>query len=91
MKEIILCKYGEIILKGANKRHFESLLMNELKRRARHIGNYSLKYAQSTVFVEPEDGDALDMIDEMYAEAKKVFGFVSVTRAAACENRSMRS
>lgn len=84
MKEIILCKYGEIILKGANKRHFESLLMNELKRRARHIGNYSLKYAQSTVFVEPEDGDALDMIDEMYAEAKKVFGFVSVTRAAAC-------
>ena len=85
MKEIILCKYGEIILKGANKRHFESLLMNELKRRARHIGNYSLKYAQSTVFVEPEDGDALDMIDEMYAEAKKVFGFVSVTRAAACE------
>ena len=85
MKEIILCKYGEIILKGANKRHFEALLMNELKRRARHIGNYSLKYAQSTVFVEPEDGDALDMIDEMYAEAKKVFGFVSVTRAAACE------
>ena len=27
MKEIILCKYGEIILKGANRGHFEALLM----------------------------------------------------------------
>lgn len=85
MKEIILCKYGEIILKGANKGHFEALLMRELKRRAKHIGNFSFRYAQSTVFIEPSDDDALDMIDEMCDEAKKVFGFVSVTRAAACE------
>ena len=26
MKEILLCKYGEIVLKGANKRFFEDQL-----------------------------------------------------------------
>ena len=54
MKEVILCKYGEIILKGANKAHFEALLLREIKRRAKHIGNYSVRYAQSTVFIEPD-------------------------------------
>ena len=30
MKEILLCKYGEILLKGANKRYFEDTLTREL-------------------------------------------------------------
>ena len=34
MKEIILCKYGELVLKGANKSSFESRLTKELRRRA---------------------------------------------------------
>ena len=32
MKEILLCKYGEIILKGANRRYFEDMLERQLKR-----------------------------------------------------------
>ena len=55
MKEVILCKYGEIILKGANKSTFESILLKEVKRRAKAIGNYSVRYMQSTVYVEPLD------------------------------------
>ena len=30
IKEVILCKYGEIILKGANKSTFESILLKEV-------------------------------------------------------------
>ena len=33
MKEIFLCKYGEIVLKGQNRRNFESMLVKELRRR----------------------------------------------------------
>ena len=68
MKEVILCKYGEIILKGANKSSFESMLLREVKRRAKAIGNYSVKYMQSTVYVEPLDEDAEDMIGDMYEQ-----------------------
>lgn len=85
IKEVILCKYGEIILKGANKSTFESILLKEVKRRARHVGGFTVRYAQSTVYVEPEEGAQFCDIDEMYEQVKKVFGFACVTRAAVCE------
>ncbi|MCI9449294.1 MAG: tRNA 4-thiouridine(8) synthase ThiI [Clostridiales bacterium] len=85
MKEIILCKYGEIILKGANKASFESLLLREVKRRAKAIGNFSVRYMQSTVFVEPLDKNSEEMIDDMYDQIRHVFGFAGICKAAACE------
>lgn len=83
MKEVILCKYGEIILKGANKSQFESLLLRDVRRRAAHVGNFEVYALQSTVYIEPlsEEED----IEEMFRQARHVFGFVAVTRAAAAE------
>ena len=85
MKEVILCKYGEIILKGANKSTFESMLLREVKRRAKAIGNYSVRYMQSTVYVEPLDEEAEDLIGDMYDQIRHVFGFAGICRAAVCE------
>ena len=85
MKEVILCKYGEIILKGANKSTFESMLLKEVKRRAKAIGNYSVRYMQSTVYVEPLDEEAEDLIGDMYEQIRHVFGFAGICRAATCE------
>ena len=67
MKEILLCKYGEIILKGANRRYFEDMLERQLKRKARAHGNFNVYRAQSTLYVEPLD-EAADM-DGMLADA----------------------
>ena len=83
IKEIILCKYGEIVLKGANKQTFESQLVKELRRRASPHGSFKIYFKQSTIFVEPQD--ELCDIDGMYEAAKKVFGIVGVNRAAVCE------
>ena len=84
MKEVILCKYGEVVLKGANRSDFEAKMIKDLRNRARRVGNFGIFYSQSTVFIEPLDEDSIDKIDEMYEEAKHVFGFVGITRAAAC-------
>ena len=46
MKEAILCKYGEVILKGTNKKTFENQLMNEVRRRAALVGDYTVRYNQ---------------------------------------------
>ena len=83
MKEILLCKYGEILLKGANKKYFEDVLMRELRIRARCYGNFDVYRAQSTLYVEPKD--ELADVDGMFEAAKKVFGIVSVGRSAMCE------
>lgn len=85
MKEVILCKYGEIILKGANKKTFENILMTRLRRISKKHGKYNIYYAQSTVFITPVDNEALDNIDLMFESAKKTFGFAGVTKAAVAE------
>ena len=85
MKEVILCKYGEVILKGANRSDFEAKMLKQLRQRARRIGNYNIYYSQSTVYIEPLDEESIDNIDEMFYQAKHVFGFVGVSRAFACE------
>ena len=81
--EVILCKFGEIVLKGANRQNFESGLVKELRRRASPFGTFKIYFKQSTIFVEPQN-DECDM-DGMYDAARKVFGIVGVNRAAVCE------
>lgn len=85
MKEVILCKYGEIVLKGNNRSQFEALLLRELKRRAALFGHFDIHYMQSTVYVEPVDDEATLHFDEFYESCKKIFGFVGLCRAVACE------
>jgi thiamine biosynthesis protein ThiI len=83
ISEVILCKFGEIVLKGANRQNFESGLVKELRRRASPYGTFKIYYKQSTIYVEPQN-DECDM-DGMYDAARKVFGIVGVNRAAVCE------
>ena len=83
LPEVILCKFGEVVLKGANRQSFESGLIKELRRRASPYGEFNIYFKQSTIYVEPRN-DSCDM-DGMYGAAKKVFGIVGVTRAVACE------
>ena len=42
MKEIFLLKLGEIVLKGANKRQFESRLRQNVRRRMKAFGNFDV-------------------------------------------------
>ncbi|MFA5561226.1 MAG: tRNA uracil 4-sulfurtransferase ThiI [Eubacteriales bacterium] len=83
MREIILCKYGEIVLKGANRSAFEGGLLRELKRRAAAYGDFHIYPGQSMLYIEPlhEQCD----LDGMYEAAKKVFGLVGLTRAVEAE------
>ena len=88
IKEILLCKYGEIVLKGANRRTFEDQLTKELRIRASRHGHFEIHRSQSTVFIEPVDETA--DLESMFDAARKVFGIVAVGRAAVAE-KSMES
>ncbi len=82
-KEILLCKYGEIVLKGANRKYFEDMLCRELKKRARQYGEFDIYRAQSTLYIDPKN-DSCD-IDGMFESALKVFGIVAIQRCAVCQ------
>ena len=83
MKEIILLKLGEIVLKGLNRRAFEQKLLNNVKRRLAAIGNFKAYCLQSIIYVEPLD-DSAD-IDLAFEALGKVFGIIKMSRAAECE------
>ena len=83
MKEIFLLKLGEIVLKGANKRQFESRLRQNVRRRMKHYGNFDVYLMQSTLYVEPMD--ELCDVDGAWDAYRSIFGVVSLCRCRACE------
>lgn len=89
MKEIILLKDGEIVLKGLNRRSFEDVLKKNIKFALKDTGRYEVTSAQSTIYVRPvsEDCD----IDEAFERAKRVFGIAALCKAAVCEEKTMES
>lgn len=77
-KRSILLKYGELILKGANRSYFDSVLLKQVRRKLKPLGDFHVFTSQSTVFVECED-DLL--LERALPEVQKVFGIVSVSIA----------
>jgi thiamine biosynthesis protein ThiI len=82
MKEIILAKYGEIILKGGNRPRFESILMNNIRNSLKNVAETKARLAQATVYVEVTEADKMDIVMDRLS---KIFGIVSITRAVVCE------
>ncbi|MGI6202034.1 MAG: tRNA uracil 4-sulfurtransferase ThiI [Eubacteriales bacterium] len=85
MKEVILAKYGEIALKGMNRSQFEAILVREIKERLAPLGEFSVTWAQSTVYIEPTDEAARRATDDAVYEVQHVFGINAVARAAVAE------
>ena len=82
MKEIVLLKCGEMVLKGQNRRQFEDQLLKNLRRRLRAAGcPCAITVMQSTIYVEPEDPAQTQAVVDV---ASRVFGLVGICRAAVC-------
>ena len=82
MHEIILCKLGEIVLKGLNRHSFEMKLMSNIRRRTQRYGKFKIYSRQSTIYVEPVE-ETCDL-DAVYDACKKVFGIIAIARAVPC-------
>ncbi len=83
MNEIILIKNGELVLKGLNRNTFEDILIKNMKKSLRDLGEFTFTKSQSTIMVKPvdEDTDLDDAVDRL----KRVFGIAALSRAAVSE------
>lgn len=77
--EVIMAKYGEIALKGLNRSNFEDLLVKNIKRRLKAVGDFEITRRQSTVYIKPlsENSD----IDEALKKVSRVFGIAAVQKS----------
>lgn len=83
MKEIILLKYGEIVLKGLNRSYFDNLLLKRIRTLLKESdGKFTLDYSQSTLCIR---GDANADMDKAVLQMKKLFGITTVCRGVECE------
>lgn len=83
MKEVILIKLGEIVLKGLNRKSFEDRLIKNIKHRLHRIGAFKVRNAQSIITVEPVFDD-IDM-DETADCIAGIFGIAAFSRACVAE------
>jgi thiamine biosynthesis protein ThiI len=79
--EVFMAKYGEIALKGGNKRFFEERLVSNIKQRLQGLGDFRYERAQSTLYITPlsESAD----FNEIERRLLTVFGIGAVQRSLA--------
>jgi len=82
VKEIILVKYGEIILKGGNRSRFEKVLIQNIANAIKNIAETRITIMQATIYIEVKDEDKIDIVCDRLT---KIFGIVSIVRARVCE------
>lgn len=78
MKEIILVKYGEIILKGLNRSKFEDLLIKNIRKVVGRDNIKSIKKQQAVIYIDPADHTDADAVME---KLRKVFGILFIAKA----------
>ena len=82
MKEIILIKNGELALKGLNRCNFEDILIKNIRRRLKSLGDVTIRKAQSAIYIEPQNDD-FDFAEAL-ARVKLIFGIAGFSRACVC-------
>lgn len=83
MREIILIKLGEIVLKGLNKKNFEDKLIKNIREKIETVGEFEIKIMQSTIYLIPKKEDDVDFV-LLGKKISKIFGIARYTRAAWC-------
>lgn len=84
LKNIILVRYGEIMLKGLNRGAFERKLISNIRYALRDLGSINIVKPQGRIFIEPtnDDYDIVKAIDAL----TRVFGIVSVSPVVKIKN-----
>lgn len=83
MNEIILIKNGELALKGLNRQTFEDILIKNIRKNLAGCGEFSVRRAQSTIYIEPKTDDY--NFDTALEVMKSIFGIAAFSRALSVE------
>ncbi|QUH20447.1 tRNA uracil 4-sulfurtransferase ThiI [Alkaliphilus sp. B6464] len=81
MENVVVIRYGEIMLKGKNKRFFEDKLVSQIRHALSDLGKLRVYKAHSRIYIDVEGYNVNDITDR----AKRVFGVVSLSVAKRFE------
>jgi len=81
MENVIVIRYGEIMLKGKNKRFFEDKLVSQVRHALSDLGKLRVYKAHSRIYIDVEGYN----VNEITDRTKRVFGIVSLSVAKRFE------
>lgn len=76
---------GELALKGLNRSTFEAVLLKNIRRRLKPLGEFAIQNAQSTIYVTPKSEDV--DLNEAVERLSQVFGVAALSKARVTEKR----
>ena len=79
MRDVLLVRYGEVFLKGANRPHFLKVLTDNIKRAVKPVGGH-VWLSDSRIYVSD-----FENLQECIRRVTKVFGVYSVSPAVEME------
>ncbi|WKY46835.1 tRNA uracil 4-sulfurtransferase ThiI [Eubacteriaceae bacterium ES3] len=83
MEHVILVRYGEIALKGLNRRYFIDLLVKNIKNTLKQFESAKVKKIQGRIIVSINEEE----LSEALLRVQKVFGIVSISPAVVIESK----
>ncbi|MDK2904144.1 MAG: tRNA uracil 4-sulfurtransferase [Eubacteriaceae bacterium] len=83
MEHVILVRYGEIALKGLNRRYFIDLLVKNIKNTLRRFESAKVKKIQGRIIVSINEAE----LSEAMQRVQKVFGIISISPAIVIESK----
>ncbi|WKY43452.1 tRNA uracil 4-sulfurtransferase ThiI [Eubacteriaceae bacterium ES2] len=83
MEHVILVRYGEIALKGLNRRYFIDLLVKNIKNTLRRFESAKVKKIQGRIIVSIDEAE----LSEAMRRVQKVFGIISISPAIVIESK----
>ena len=75
MDKVLSVSYGELALKGLNRRYFEDQLISNIKRAIKDLGYKSIYKEQGKVYIEANE----EVFPQMINRLKNVFGLVNIS------------
>ncbi|WP_425539839.1 tRNA uracil 4-sulfurtransferase ThiI [Microaceticoccus formicicus] len=75
MDKVISVSFGELVLKGANRRVFVNRAIKKIKKAISHFNYKSLYMEQGKVYIEADES----LFEEMIAAIQKVFGLIYIS------------
>lgn len=77
MEKVIIVRYGEIMLKGNNKKYFEDKLVNQIRYALRDLGKPNVYKRHSRIYVDVDHYQEADLIERI----RRVFGVTLISPA----------
>lgn len=77
MGKVVIVRYGEISLKGLNRRFFEDKLLKHVRIAVSDLGKPRVYKEHSRIYVEAQNGNEVEIVERI----RKIFGIVSISIA----------